>query len=101
MLEFLAWKAGWWTTRLDWRRHTDKDLAEGLRAYAHTQADLQTMLSTEFRIIWRAPLEDASRIEDPTVEDDDPDASDTKESGDDDPVVDDDAEDEDEDMAMI
>ena len=59
------------------------------------------MLSTEFRIIWRAPLEDASRIEDPTVEDDDPDASDTEESSDDDPVVDDDAEDEDEDMAMI
>lgn len=101
VLEFLAWKAGWWTTRLDWRGDTNKDLAEGLRAYAHTQADLQTTLSTEFRTIWRAPLDDASRVEDPTGEDDDPNVSDTEDSDDDDPVVDDDAEDDDEDMAMI
>ena len=96
MLDFLAWKADWWTTRLDWRRDLNKDLAEGLRAYAHTQADLQTTLSTEFRTIWKAPLDDARNAEDPTG-DGDPNTSDTEESDEgDNPAVDDD-----EDMASI
>ena len=102
VLEFLAWKADWWTARLGRRGDSNKDLVEGLCAYAHTQADLQTALSTEFRTIWRAPLDDARHVEDPTGEDDDddPHTSDVEDSDDDDPVVDDDAEDGDEDIAV-
>ncbi|KDR69913.1 hypothetical protein GALMADRAFT_44524, partial [Galerina marginata CBS 339.88] len=56
VVEFLSWKAAWWSERLDWRTGITKELAEGLRAYAHTQADLQTALSAEFCTIWKAPL---------------------------------------------
>ena len=100
VLEFLAWRADWWTKRLDWRGVTSKDLMEGLHAYAHSQADLQTTLSAKFRTIWRAPLDDASRADDPTGEDD-PNASDSEDGDEgDDPVADDD-EDDNEDMAEI
>ena len=102
VLEFLAWKADWWSMRVDWRSDINKDLTEGLRAYAHTQANLQTMLSTEFRSIWKAPLNDATQAEDPAGEDDDPNTSDTEDSDEgDNPVMDDDAEDDDEDMPAI
>jgi hypothetical protein len=102
VLEFLAWKADWWSTRVGWRRDINKDLAEGLRAYAQTQADLQTTLSTEFRTIWRSPLDDAAHAEDPTGEDDNSNTSDTEDSdGGDNLVVDIDTEDDDEDMNAI
>lgn len=98
VLEFLAWKADWWSTQVGRRRDINKDLAEGLCACAHTQADLQTMLSTEFRTIWRAPLDDATHAEDPTGEDGDPNTSDTEDSDEGDNPAVDDAEDDDEDM---
>jgi hypothetical protein len=102
VLEFLAWKADWWSKRLGWRTDINMDLAEGLRAYAHTQANLQTTLSTEFRTIWKAPLSDATHAEDPTGEDDDPNTSDNEDSDEgDNPAVDDDPEDDDEDMPAI
>ena len=102
VLEFLAWKADWWSRQVSWRKDINKDLAEGVCAYAHTQVDLQTTLSTEFRTIWRAPLDDATHAEDPTSEDDDPNTSDTEDSDEgDNPAVDDDAEDEDEEMPAI
>ena len=60
--------------------------------------DLQTMLSAEFRTIWKAPLNDARHVEDLTG-DDDPNMSDIAESDEgDNPTVDDDADDDDEDM---
>ena len=112
VLDFLGWKADWWTMWMYWRRDVNKeladlnkdlaelnkDLAEGLRTYAHTQADLQTMLSTKFCTIWKAPLDDARHVEDLTG-DDNPNMSDIAESDEgDNPTVDDDANNDDEDM---
>ncbi|KAG6913093.1 hypothetical protein DXG01_009708, partial [Tephrocybe rancida] len=57
-LEYLKWKGRWWRGQISFRPVADKELAEGLQAYAQDQASLQEMLAVSFREIFRAPLED-------------------------------------------
>lgn len=57
VLEFLEWKAMWWTARENQRSKTgSKDLLEGLSAYAKVQSELQRTLAAHFRAIWQQPL---------------------------------------------
>ena len=59
-VESLGWEAKEWEKRAACRSEQgevlDPGLQEGLRAYAHDQADLQTSLQKHFRSMWQAPL---------------------------------------------
>jgi len=57
VLEFLEWKAMWWTARENQCSKTgSKDLLEGLSAYAKVQSELQRTLAAHFCAIWQQPL---------------------------------------------
>ncbi|PPQ76700.1 hypothetical protein CVT26_004470 [Gymnopilus dilepis] len=56
VLKYLEWKADWWRSRVDLRGDMSSDLREGLRAFALSQADVQSALAVYFRRIWDAPL---------------------------------------------
>ncbi|KAM6489539.1 hypothetical protein JOM56_014958, partial [Amanita muscaria] len=61
ILEFLRWRTQWWEERQYLRSvRNDVALEEGIRAYARTQADLQSQLSHAFRALWKYPLQDAA-----------------------------------------
>jgi len=63
VLEFLEWKATWWTAQENRRSKSgSKDLLEGLSAYAKVQSDLQLTLAAHFRTIWQQPLHDAEPL---------------------------------------
>ncbi|KAF8954794.1 hypothetical protein BDZ97DRAFT_1927721 [Flammula alnicola] len=88
VLAFLEWKAKWWRSRELAREGVSKDLAEGLAAYARSQARLQDSLAAHFRELWKAPLQDNtladnvnSQDADVNADDDDEDESD-EEDGD-------------------
>ena len=48
VLKYLEWKSEWWRQRADARADLTKDIREGIRAYAHDQADIQTALCSHF-----------------------------------------------------
>jgi hypothetical protein len=62
VLAFLEWKSSWWLDRENLRVDIPNDLAEGLKAYAQTQADLQQALKEHFCAIWQSPLADSDDI---------------------------------------
>jgi len=57
MLKYLEWKSEWWRQHADARSGLPKDLAEGVRAYAQDQANIQTALHMYFCRLWEAPLQ--------------------------------------------
>jgi hypothetical protein len=91
MLKYLEWKSEWWRQRADTRLGLTKDLTEGLRAYAHDQADVQTALRVHFCKLWDAPLRTSE--ENAPGDDDDSDNDDSEEEeavdvdDDDDPML--------------
>jgi len=91
VLKYLEWKSEWWRQRADARPGLTKDLTEGLRAYAHDQADIQTALRVHFRKLWDAPLQTSE--ENAPGDDDDSDDDDSEEEeavdvdDDDDPML--------------
>ena len=85
VIAFLDWKAAWWVDRRGARKDvTNKDLQEGLYAYAETQADLQKALEEEFRTIWKVSLNDSPASLEDDIDDGDEDDDDDDEGGDDD-----------------
>jgi hypothetical protein len=56
VLEYLEWKAKWWTLQVG-LRSVDNGLSEGLHAYAEVQSQLQRSLVNHFRSIWKQPLQ--------------------------------------------
>lgn len=60
VLAFLDWKAQWWVDRRGARELRDKELSEGLAAYASEQAQLQRDLAMSFREEWKGSLEQAA-----------------------------------------
>jgi hypothetical protein len=80
-LEFLQWKAKWWLSRSD-LRSAEPGVAEGLRAFAQGQAELQLSLSKEFRSIWQQPLRDQEAENRDGDDEDDEDEDDADEDGD-------------------
>jgi len=62
VLAFLEWKSSWWLGRENSRVDVSSDLAEGLKAYAQTQGDLQRALKKHFCAIWQSPLTDSDDI---------------------------------------
>ena len=65
VLAFLEWKSSWWLDRENLRVDITNDLAEGLKAYAQTQSDLQRALKEHFCAIWQSPLTDSDDISEP------------------------------------
>lgn len=57
VLEFLEWRARWWNARGSVQLNVTPDVAEGLRAYAEEQANLQSSLAASFRKLWKTPLQ--------------------------------------------
>ena len=55
VLEYLEWKAKWWTLQAG-LRSVDTGLSEGLHSYAEVQSQLQHSLVNHFRSIWKQPL---------------------------------------------
>ena len=85
VIAFLDWKAAWWVDRQGARKDvTNKDLQEGLYAYAETQADLQKALEEEFRAIWKVSLNDSPMSLEDDIDDGDEDDGDDDEGGDND-----------------
>ena len=91
VLKYLEWKSEWWRQCADARLGLTKDLTEGLTAYAHDQADVQTALHVHFRKLWDAPLQTLE--ENAPGDDDDSDNDDSEEEeavdvdDDDDPML--------------
>ncbi|KAJ7051468.1 hypothetical protein C8F01DRAFT_1339499 [Mycena amicta] len=50
--EFLAWRAGWWESRIGLKTAVDLAEAEGCEAYARRQAKMKRLLSADFRRQW-------------------------------------------------
>jgi len=75
VIAFLGWKAEWWIARRTGRTDvTNKELLEGLQAYAEVQADLQKTLKEDFCAIWKLPLNDTSAPDDDSEDDEDDDS---------------------------
>ncbi|PPR04511.1 hypothetical protein CVT24_013117 [Panaeolus cyanescens] len=60
VVAFLGWKSHWWLNRVGMRSGLDKSLAEGLRAIAVKQSQLQMSLRDSFQALWKVPLKDIS-----------------------------------------
>jgi len=58
VLESLEWKSRWWKDLSESRDDVEKDVREGLRAYALRQSSMQLALATKFRELWKSPLAD-------------------------------------------
>jgi len=84
VIAFLGWKMEWWTDRRATRTDvTNKDLLEGLQAYAEVQADLQKALKEDFCTKWTLPLSSETTGLDNDTEDDDEDDADEDDEDDD------------------
>jgi hypothetical protein len=59
VLEFLRWKADWWSRRIKSRTTADASLSEGLQAYCMEQSYVQSLLSITFRMLWKTPFKTA------------------------------------------
>lgn len=92
MLEFLEWKAKWWLERQALRTGLSKELTEGLKVYAASQASLQRSLACQFRALWMDPLNDGDdeAVRNSEQDDDDDDDEDDEDDEDGDNNVDDD-----------
>uniref|UniRef100_A0A8H8CGI7 Uncharacterized protein n=1 Tax=Psilocybe cubensis TaxID=181762 RepID=A0A8H8CGI7_PSICU len=58
MLMFLKHRSAWWVERQSALPGTRKDLAEGISAFAKSQAEIQTSLANHFQRLWAAPFSD-------------------------------------------
>ncbi|PPR01605.1 hypothetical protein CVT26_013324 [Gymnopilus dilepis] len=56
VLKYLDWKANWWRKWSLERPDVSRELSEGMRAYALTQAAVQDTLAKHFKAMWDAPL---------------------------------------------
>ena len=89
VVAFLEWKRTWWMDRWNKRggvsSKVNKELQEGLAAYAEGQADLQKSLREHFCTLWRLPLVgNGDALDDDnngSDEDDEGDAEDDSEGG--------------------
>lgn len=54
---YLEWHAGWWLTQGEQREIKDAYLAEGLLAYAASQAAIRRALRAKFVTLWRTSAE--------------------------------------------
>ena len=89
VVAFLEWKRTWWMDRRNKRggvsSKVNKELQEGLAAYAEGQADLQKSLREHFCTLWRLPLVgNGDALDDDnngSDEDDEGDAEDDSEGG--------------------
>ena len=86
VLAFLEWKSSWWLEHKNSRMDVASDLAEGLRAYAETQSDLQQSLKVNFREIWKSPLANAHAQDDNGNGEDNGEARDNDDEDDEDDV---------------
>ncbi|KAF9564716.1 hypothetical protein CPC08DRAFT_720776 [Agrocybe pediades] len=59
VLQYLEWKSRWWRDRQTLGVDVSRDLAEGIRGYAISQAEVQESLAKHFRKLWEAPLKDS------------------------------------------
>ncbi|KAG6904853.1 hypothetical protein DXG01_006715 [Tephrocybe rancida] len=57
-LHILKWKGRWWRDHVSAWPAPDKELAEGLKAYALEQASLQEGMALSFRQAFHTPIED-------------------------------------------
>ena len=82
VLKYLEWKSEWWRKHADARVDLMKDIKEGIRAYAHDQANIQTALHSHFQRLWETPLQ--TPMENPSDDKDgsDSDASEEDEAAD-------------------
>lgn len=60
-LAYLDWSSQTWEKRKKLRPTANTAHHEGLVSYAHKQANLQRALSTQFKKLWKTPLEDVDR----------------------------------------
>lgn len=61
VLQFLEWRAEWWSSReVDWDG-LDQAVADGLQAYALHQAALHHALRQSFKAMWDAKKVKAAR----------------------------------------
>ncbi|KAF9553012.1 hypothetical protein CPC08DRAFT_646182 [Agrocybe pediades] len=60
VLDFLAWKEKWWTSRQTVAPGVPKDQEEGLVGYAAYQASVQRALRDHFLKMWETPLTEIS-----------------------------------------
>ena len=56
VLKYLDWKATWWRKWASEQPDVSRELSEGMRAYALTQAAVQDTLAQHFKAMWEAPL---------------------------------------------
>jgi len=62
LVEFLNWKARWWTERQTLRSVTSKALLEGITSYAIKQARVQRELGTLAQNLFKTPLEEMDAV---------------------------------------
>jgi|SRR3984893_13162480 hypothetical protein len=70
VLAFLEWKASWWIEVGGKYAGTDAIHAEGLHAYSHRQASIQTVIRTGFEKQWQGVMEQVAagrEMSDPEV----------------------------------
>jgi hypothetical protein len=57
-LAYLEWKSKWWLAQQVLRVVSNMAMAEGIRAYASQQAELQAVLASSFWTLWKTPLDE-------------------------------------------
>jgi hypothetical protein len=62
VLEFCEWKASWWKEQVERREDLSQHLAEGLRAYAEQQADMERHIKVTWSTKWAPARELAQPI---------------------------------------
>jgi len=70
LIEFLNWKARWWTVRQTLRLVKDPALQEGLLSYAIKQSRIQRELCNLAQGLFKTPLEDMSTLDSVSGDDD-------------------------------
>ena len=63
LIEFLNWKARWWTVRQTLRPVNNSALQEGLLSYAIKQARVQRELSSLAQGLFKTPLEEMGSLD--------------------------------------
>ena len=71
LVEFLNWKARWWTVRQTLRSSTNKALLEGITSYAIKQARVQRELGALAQNLFKTPLEEMDAALDSMGDDED------------------------------
>jgi len=91
LVEFLNWKARWWTERQTLRSSNNKALFEGITSYAIKQARVQRELSALAQNLFKTPLEEMDAALD-SMGDDEDEGDEVNEVGDMDDTADDNGE---------